>query len=306
MSKKIAVSLPADDMIIMPRSILDKIKTAGQNELKLIIWLYAGNTYDAAEASKALGITPLEADTAAAFWKGAGILAERESKKTSAAPSRNDAVYDSKVIADAIEKNEDFRSLCDRFADLVGKVLNRTDYNALYYLFDHCALSDAYIITAAHYCVSNGKKNMRYIQNAILSMYDEGVDDLSKLDTHLASKQRFDSDISRLRTLCGIGSRALTAKEKHFAEQWFEAWNMPFELVRLAYERSVDATGNASLAYMNKILESWHANGYTTAEQISSGDRKPMQNTASGASFDADEFFTAALQKSQRSNSNDD
>ncbi len=306
MSKKIAVSLPADDMIIMPRSILDRIKAAGQNELKLIIWLYAGNAYDAAEAAKALGMSPLEADTAAAFWKGAGILSEQEQKKTSAAPARNDAVYDSKVIADAIEKNEDFRSLCDKFADLVGKVLNRADYNALYYLFDHCALSGAYIITATHYCVSNGKKNMRYIQNAILSMYDQGVDDLSKLDCHLASKQRFDSNISRLRTLCGMGGRALSAKEKRFVEQWFDEWNMPFELVRLAYERSVDATGGTSLAYMNKILESWRANGYTTAEQIASGDRKPTPITSSGASFDADEFFTAALQKSQRSNSNDD
>lgn len=298
--------MPADNMIIMPRSILEKTRSAGQNELKLIIWLYAGNAYDAANAAKALGMTPAEADTAAAFWKGAGILTECETQKIAAAPNESTPTYDSDVISNALQKNGDFSLLCDQFADLIGKVLNRSDYNTLYYLFDHCALPSAYIITAAHYCVSKGKRSMRYIQSTILSIYDSGVDDLSKLDEHLASMQRFDDDISSLRTLCGIGSRALTSKEKRYFEQWFKEWNMPFETIRLAYERSVDATGGVSFAYMNKIIETWHNNGFTTAEQIASGDRKPAAASTAGASFDADEFFTAALQKSRRDNADDD
>lgn len=306
MSKKLAVAMPADDMIIMPRGILEKARSAGQNELKLIIWLYAGNAYDASSAAKALGMTPAEADTAAAFWKGAGILTECEAQKVAAAPNDNTPSYDSDVISDALQSNDAFSLLCDQFADLIGKVLNRNDYNTLYYLFDHCALPSAYIITAAHYCVSKGKRNMRYIQNTILSIYDSGVDDLSKLDEHLASRQKLDDSISNLRTICGIGGRALSAKEKRYFEQWFTEWKMPFETVRLAYERSVDATGGVSFAYMNKILESWHNNGFTTAEQIASGDRKPAVASTAGTSFDADEFFTAALQKSRRDNADDD
>lgn len=302
MSKQYTAKSPADGMIIIPRDISDKLISAGHNEIRLALWLYAGNIYDTQSAAKALGISAEDAESALEYCKTLGMIREHETKKA-ASPSDRRPAYDSDVIANAIDKNEDFRLLCDQFSALIGKMLNRTDYNSLYYLFDYCGLSGGYIITATHYCISKGKKDMRYIHNTILSLYDEGVDDLTKLDRRLADKQRLDSDIARLRTLCGMGDRAFTTKEKQFAEKWFGEWSLDFELVRLAYERSVDATGRVNFAYMNKVLESWHTNGLTTPEKVASGDRKAGSDDA--ASFDSDEFFSAALQRSRRDNADD-
>lgn len=299
MTKKYAVTPASDGLIIMPRSILEKASRADRNELRLLLWLYAGNIFDASEAAAALGMTETEADSAATYWKGAGVLTEQEQKKTSAAPNDRRPVYDADVISNAIEKNADFGSLCEQFSQLTGKMLNRTDYNTLFYLFDYCSLSCAYIITVVHYCISIGKKDMRYIQGTLLSMYDSGVDTMEKLDRHLSERQRVNSETRRLRTLCGMGDRALTAKEKEYFERWFAEWNMPFETVKLAYERSVDATAKVSFAYMNKVLETWHQKGLYTAEQVIEGDKKPEPVTA-GASFDSDEFFMAALSKTRR------
>ena len=56
----------------------------------------------------------------------------------------------------------------------------------------------------------------------------------------------------------------------------------------MAYERTCLNTGGLSWAYMNKILSSWQQNGWLTAEQIRSGDRKPVPKGASGQLGDAE------------------
>ena len=50
----------------------------------------------------------------------------------------------------------------------------------------------------------------------------------------------------------------------------------------MAYERTCLNTGGLNWAYMNKILQRWHSQGFRTAEDIRSGDQKG--GTPKGAS----------------------
>jgi DNA replication protein DnaD len=45
---------------------------------------------------------------------------------------------------------------------------------------------------------------------------------------------------------------------------------------------------------MNSILKSWYENGFKTAEDVKAGDKKESVES----SFDADEFFEAAVKRS--------
>ena len=56
----------------------------------------------------------------------------------------------------------------------------------------------------------------------------------------------------------------------------------------MAYERTCLNTGGLSWAYMNKILSRWQEAGLLTAEQIRTGDRKPVPKGASGQLGDAE------------------
>lgn len=296
MSKKLSVQLPSDNLILIPRSLLPTLKNADGAQAKLLIWLYANPEYNAAEAAKDLGMSIAEAEKALIFWKGAGIVSEQEHKKAAAAPSESRPAYDSAVISDALQQDRQFCDMCEEFASIIGKVLNRTDYNTLFYLYDFCRLSGAYICMIAQYCMSNGKKDMRYIQKTALAILDEGIDTEEALEEYIARKERVKDDISSLRTLCGMGDRQLTTKEAAFVNTWFDTWSLPFEMIRLAYEKTVDSTGKISFSYMNKVLENWHAEGYTTAADAASKAKKAEN---ANSSFDADEFFMAALKKSK-------
>jgi len=50
----------------------------------------------------------------------------------------------------------------------------------------------------------------------------------------------------------------------------------------MAYERTCLNTGGLNWAYMNKILQRWQEQGLRTAQQVQSGDRKPVPKGASG------------------------
>ena len=70
------------------------------------------------------------------------------------------------------------------------------------------------------------------------------------------------------------------------------------ELISMAYERTCLNTGGLNWAYMNKILQRWHAQGLRTAEDVRSGDKKPT--APKGASGELGEAEIAAIQRLMR------
>ena len=82
-------------------------------------------------------------------------------------------------------------------------------------------------------------------------------------------------------------------------------------IVRRAYEITVNATGEPSVAYTNAILEKWNANGWKTEAEIEAGmnaEREKREGVANnkkelGNSFDTDDFFEAALARGFRERS---
>ena len=85
-------------------------------------------------------------------------------------------------------------------------------------------------------------------------------------------------------------------------------------IVRMAYEITVNATNEPSVAYTNAILEKWNANGWKTAAEIEAGmnaEREKREGSANGKkelgnSFDTDDFFEAALQRGFRERSREE
>ena len=81
------------------------------------------------------------------------------------------------------------------------------------------------------------------------------------------------SRIGRLMQLLQIRGRSLTPAEEKYAQSWLD---MGFEdkAISMAYERTCLNTGGLNWAYMHKILQRWHEQGWHTPEQVNAGDRK--------------------------------
>jgi len=69
------------------------------------------------------------------------------------------------------------------------------------------------------------------------------------------------------------------------------------EVIRLAYEATVNAIGKASISYTNTILERWFAEGYKTVEDVTAAMEEYRRKKLGGSSFDADEVLNAMLKK---------
>ncbi len=292
-----AIKTPAENLIILPRDVLPHIKNASPEELKTLLYFFAEPESSVADAAREIGLTVSQTEAAIAFWRGAGVFAESEGKKKKVASDtsvyRN---YDSETLSDALLNQADFLMLNDFVCERFEKpVLTKNDLSSLFYLYDFARIPVPVICGIIEDCCANGKRSMQYIFKTALSLYEQGIDTYDKLEAHLARKAEINGNVGKLRKLCGMGERALTSKEKKMFDLWFGEWAFKFEVVELAYEKTVDATGKVSVSYMNTILRRWYDSGYATVEDVQTGDASRKTDTDS--SFDLDEFVEAALNR---------
>ena len=291
------IKTPNDEVFLLPRDVLPRLKDASGAELKVLLYLYAWKEAETPEMASQLGIPPSEAEAAVAFWRGAGLFEtdDRPEKKPLPASTSLFKNYDSRTISEHLDGNKAFRACCDLVAEKLGKQLTKNDYSSLLYLCDYVGLPPEVVSGIAAYCVSLGKSSMQYLMKTALSMYEkDGVDSYEKLEKHLAHLEQIHTGVEQVRRLCGFGTRELTAKESGMLNNWFGEWDLRMDLVRLAYEKTVDALGKVSLSYMNSILKRWYENGLTTPEDVETRDRKSEDKSAAGYT-DSEEFFKAAL-----------
>jgi hypothetical protein len=109
------------------------------------------------------------------------------------------------------------------------------------------------------------------------------------VEAHISNIKEYSSFEGRIKLLCGFGARALTKKEAAIISRWLNE-KLSFEKITEAYEQNVNAIKQPSLAYMDKILSS-------NTSDTASNDHKT--DKASQKSFDAEDFFRAAVSKSR-------
>ena len=85
-------------------------------------------------------------------------------------------------------------------------------------------------------------------------------------------------------------------------EKWVMTMRYEKDILRRAYEITVDNTGKPSLPYANAILENWYQAGLKSIEEIDAAMedyKKAHESTLdNGGSFNTDDFFEAALRRS--------
>lgn len=291
-----SIKTPSDGIITMPKEILQQVKNASEAELKVLIYFFAIPDTDVPTAARELNLTVAQVEKAAAFWRGAGIFVESDTpKKQVASDTSAYRNYDSASIADAIKNSNEFSMVCRVASDKLEKILTKNDHSSLLYLYDFVRIPAPMICGIIEDCCANGKKSLQYIFKKAVALYDDGIDTYEKFEAYLAHREEINSKIGKLRRLCGMGDRALTSKESKTFDCWFGEWNLPFDMVQLAYEKTVDNTGKVSVTYMNSILRRWHESGFSSVEEVNSDDKS--RKTGTESSFEGDEFIEAALNR---------
>ncbi|MBO5286650.1 MAG: DnaD domain protein [Clostridia bacterium] len=297
----------------LPSCVADLAKQADEVQLRVILSLFNYVQYfsdfenQLPIMAEGLEIDVSQLKSALAFWvKGGAISIDGLDLDTPVNTTTHNNVlsnqqptFTGKQIIAFTERNKDFGALCKECQSIMQKTFTTVDYNNVLHLKEYYGFSDEYVLLLIEHCVEVDKASWAYIRKTASNLYDEGVNSYSRLEEHFSARKNKRSNEYKIRKLLGIGDREFTKREKGYVEKWLTL-KTNFELIKRAYEITVDKTGTSSLAYMAKILENWHTNGLTTIESVdkqNEGYKKKQQQTLS--SFDTDDFFEAALKRSE-------
>ncbi len=310
------LSLPHD-------TVLRVIQTASAEELKVMIYLCSNEEFrkdpskNRAKAVKDLHLQWSDIEGAISFWEKNGAFMNSDQIPTPVIERKNKASellkkeapeYSSEEAAGIIESSDELKKLIDECSALLGKMLNKNEVSHIVSMYEYLRLTPEYIKKLFEYCIECDKKSVVYISRMAYSMFDNDITTIDELLSHLEEEDKKTDLIYRIRELFGIGSRALTSREKSNINRWIEEYNSPFELIQQAYEITVDRTGEASVVYASAILKRWHAEGFTTLEETKAeaesykASKKAKEAKEKGhlGNFDEDEFMALAIRRSYK------
>ena len=303
--------------------IIEPIKNADEEDLRVLLTAIlleqkseSGDvlTKDICES---LGISEEEFLASLKFWRGAGMLAvskkkaaeSQESQKPESA-HRNGKLdtekmptYTTDEITALMKKRKITSDFIGDASRVYGKIFNQHEVEIIVRMIDYIGFDGECVLLLLSY-YSKQKKTLRYIEKAALAFYDEGISTAKELQMKLCAMERREEIEGKIRAMFGMNNRALTTKEKKYITAWVEKMNFSIDMIRLAYDKTVDITHEPSPAYANGILERWFADGIDTPEKVEAADEKREESKRGQVerSFDSNDFFEAALRRSYENN----
>ena len=289
----------------LPSKVAELTPRASYEDLAVIINLFSYSEYfDSFDRvletfSSRTGIGADRVLKSLAFWVKEGVIEAEGIKDCAPAITVSNKVptYSGAQISRFMEENKKIASLFDACQQIMGKIFTPVDYNNLIYIKEYFSLSDDYIMLLLSHCVENEKDGWAYIRKLVKNLYDEGITTYVKLERHLDDRKNKASYEYKMRSIFGIGARELTKKEQERFDLW-ASYGYGEDIIKRAYEMTVNATGKPSIPYASKIIESWISQGIKSLEEIDALDKK-RKNKASFSTFDTDDFFEAALERSE-------
>lgn len=300
--------------------VMRELQTVTGEQLKVLIYACSNSQFiESPESCRAHAVKDLHLQWSAIeeaidFWEKQGVFVQPTEEAKPISPKRVKASellkkeapeYTSEETASIIEKSDELKGLIDLCSSMLGKMLNRSEISYIVSMYEYLRLSPSYIKTLFEYCIESDKKSVLYISRMAFSMFDSDIVTEEALIRHLEEEKIKDDLLYNIRQLFGIGSRALTTREKTCINRWIDEYKMPLDMITEAYEITVNKTNEPSVVYANAVLKRWHSEGFTTIEQIKAeaesykASKKAKEENKMG-NFDEDEFMALALQRSYK------
>lgn len=289
--------------LVLPEKCLDMLDVADATDLKVLLYIASlhGEELDAERAAEFLQISISEVNSSVKFWRGASVIGCDEKKsgeKKKTVREKRVMRLTTKEVAEIGEKNEEFSNFIDMAQQAAGWIFNTAEIEIIASLYANLNLSPEYILSLIGYYICKKEQNIRYLEKVAYSFVDEGITTAAALEEKLREREVLEGREGKVRSLFGLGTRKLSAKEQGFIDTWFNVYMASDELVALAYEKTVDAIGKASVPYANSILAAWNEKGIKTPEDVKKASGSTSGGGAKPQSYDVDEAFMRALERS--------
>ena len=271
------------------------LSAASPDAALLYLYITGGNRPEGAEAD--LNLSASRCQCAAATLRQLGLWPEEH--PTHIAPGERPS-YSEKDVLEAMDQDNSFRSLYGEVQRLLGRSLNTEELKILLGFVRYLGLPADVISVLVCYCKDRARQkgslrnpSLRAIEKEAYAWAEQGIDTVEEAAAFIQTQNVRNSRIHRLMNILQIHGRSLTTAEDRYAQNWLDM-GVDENVISMAYERTCLNTGGLNWAYMNKILQRWQQQGFRTAEDVRSGDRKPGVRTGE-RQLDAEE--QAAIQR---------
>ena len=311
----------------LPENLSQILSNADEQDMRILIALMMcadenGAVNEEISLAELLGLAKSDVDASLKFWRGAGMISSARAKRAEKSEKEEPALKTQRAHKDgALEKSvgvspyatEELASLFERrlvsaqFIDeaqrVLGKTFNSYDTGIVAGLVDQLGFEEEAVLAILAYATRLGKKTVRYSEKLALVFYDDGLTTASQVVGRIEMIERSADVIHKIRGLFGMSDRELSKTEKSLFEKWTQKYGYDVDVVRLAYDITVDTISKPVPKYAGSILDRWYAEGLRTAEEITAFEEKQKaekegRNENSQKSYEIDDFFEAALQRS--------
>ena len=287
--------------ITVTQADLRKLLSAASPDAALLyLYLRSGNPFDTAE--RELNLNGSRISCAMATLRQLGLV---ETERASHIIPGERPSYSELDVINAMDTDNSFRGIYGEVQRLMGRNLNTEELKILLSFTNYLGLPGDVISVLVCYCKDRARQkghlrnpSLRTIEKEAYAWAERGIDTLEEAAAYIQSQNMRNTRLARLMNILQIRGRNLTAAEERYAQNWLEL-SFDEEMIAMAYERTCLNTGGLNWAYMNKILQRWHEQGFHTAQEVQSGDqaRRGVPKGASGQLGDAEMEAIAQLMR---------
>lgn len=276
----------SDGAFAVPDSAVDNIKLASGKSVKVLMYIMRNKTAateNAKEIAAALdkNMSAEDVEDALSFWEQIGVICTTESypaktetetaeKKPTVSQTKSveraAKMYSPSEIAEKVNNSPDIAFLFSSAETILGKALTNTEQRTYIWLIEYYSIGADVLLMLIEFCKNIRKTNIAYIEKTAASWCEKGINTHELAEAEIKRLQLFFSYEGQLKSKLEL-NRALTPKEKEIADSWASN-SVSIDLVELAYERTVAATGKAAFPYMKKIIDNWQSSGVFTPSDV--------------------------------------
>lgn len=304
------------EVFTLPAEVANRLRLAGENQLRLIIWVFSQrlSEFEIPDAAKALKISEDAVTEAVLFWKEAGLLTgdaeeAREIKAPAVQKTRVSKIKrtpERPTRAEAVKRgneSEELRLMLTELQKKLRRTINSNELISFVWMHDSLGLPAEVIMMLTEYCAGEDKGNIRYIEKVAAEWAENDIDSIEKAEEMLKADVMSREAWGKVMRAFGISPRQPSAKELKFSDAWVNEWGFSSKMLKAAYDECIDHSDNAKLsfAYINKILTAWHTKGFKTPEETRSAKTAPSAGKkAADSSIDIGEFSSALKKRGAR------
>lgn len=270
------------DYITLTPQELTKLLSAGNGDAALV-YLYMKSTGDVSlkQAPRELHMPTQTLEWAETLLKRLGLLETSMPKlrfEKDQAP-----VYTGEQVTAFAARDPSFQLLQGEVSRRMGRILTTEELKTLLSLRDYLKLPPEVVSLALTHCLQKIEyynkahgaartMSMRTLEKECYDWANRGIVTLEQASKYISHDLDQLAPESKVKKLLGL-DRPLADSEREYIRSWLQM-GFDVDTIKLAYDKTVLATGKLAWRYMNKILLNWHEKNLHTLQQVNQENKK--------------------------------